>query len=330
MVEEKKKKEYYTETKTTKWAFRIGSVLFILLFCYVSIKMEFNSMKKEKQHQAFVEKLSTNFDESMLALQDSWNTMYYFYQTGDLFKILRCPNVKNTDEKSVEEDALLRLFREPYDKRIKEDDLIKVGCGDKINILIGEKDDPYSKAKNQEEISFNIGKEPLKLLEQYPFIRYAVKDIKMGEKATFIAIPKERTKIRTRRSKIYEIKSLIIPDTKVIKTPSAIKMTPAENKYFISEKAYCGAVLNIFYTIRDIDDNIIGKEKQRLKIKLGEHQFNTGIEKVLENSKSGEQYRIFLTKNFFETDKNTDFIRQNQVIKDKDIVIVDVIVVSVK
>ena len=215
-------------------------------------------------------------------------------------------------------------------RNYQEDDLIKVGCGDKINILIGEKDDPYSKAKNQEEISFNIGKEPLKLLEQYPFIRYAVKDIKMGEKATFIAIPKERTKIRTRRSKIYEIKSLIIPDTKVIKTPSAIKMTPAENKYFISEKAYCGAVLNIFYTIKDIDENIIGKERQRVKIKLGDHMFNTGIEKVLENAKSGEQYKIFLTKNFFEDEKNTDFIKNNKSIKEKDIVVVDVMVISVK
>lgn len=328
MADKKDNKEIqYIETPITKWGFRIGSLLSILICCYLSIRFEFNKMKQEKEHREFTQKIAVNMENSMTALQDSWETMYYFYQTGDLFKILRCPNVQSKDE-NVEEDVLIRLFREKYDKKINDEDMFYPSCGEQVNIIIGTKSDPYSKSQDLEQKTITIGQEPVEMIEKYTFLKYALKELKFGERATFMAIPKERTIIHTRKKRVYDLRIMMSPNIKKEKIPTYVKLSQVDNKYSIANKSHCGSVVSFFYTIKNIDESIIGKQNIAGKAKIGEYKFNKGIEKVIENTKTNESYRIFLTKNFFE--ENTDFIRENPKIKDKDIVIIDLMVIGVK
>ena len=317
----------YKEKKSTKWAFRFIGLFSIIAVCIATIHIEFALMKADKNHKAMAERMISNFDEAMASIQDSWNTMYYFYQTGDLFKILKCPNV-NRDSEGLKDSMLLRLFREPYDKNFTEEQIRMPQCGEDISIFIGEKSDPYEKAQNLETYNFKLGSEPTELISKYPLVKFALNKLRVGEKATFVAMPKEKKKFGLRDTKNYEITIKMQPNNNNIKTPIYIQINNIENKHSVAERSVCGSVVSFLYSIHDIDGNLIGKENQTDKTKIGSHRFNTGIETILKDVKVGDNFKIFMTKNYYKD--NDEFLQKNPTIKAKDIVIVDVLVASVK
>lgn len=317
----------YKEKKSTKWAFRFIGLFSIIIICVATIHLEFIAMKKDKNQKAMAERMIDNFDEAMLAMQDSWNTMYYFYQTGDLFKILKCPNV-NRDSEGLKDSMLLRLFREPYDKNFKEEQLLPTQCGEEIDVIIGEKNDPYNKATNNKMYTIKLGEEPVELISKYPLIKFALNKLRIGEKATFIAMPKEKKKFGLRNTKNYEITIKIKPNKNNIKLPTYVQINSIDNKHNVSERSVCGAIVSFMYSIRDVEGKLIGKEHQSSKVKIGKNTFNTAIEMILKDVKVGDHLRIFMTKNYYQN--NDEFVLNNPTIKTKDIVIVDVLIASIK
>ncbi len=333
MSDEKENKNQYQETVLSRWVFRICAIFFIILFCYFIIHLEFNNLKNSRETRESAEKITSNIDSSIEKIQDAWNTMYYFYQTGDLMKIMKCAMpIKN---KSInQENTLLMLYREDIKtkKTSKDDsnmffnDIKNVSCGGNITINVGLKNDIYDYPIENKTYTFKLGEEPLELLEKYIFIKEALSRLHFGEQATFIALPAEKKMFKFQKHKIYELSIPYMPSTEIVNTPLYMAVNKSDEKFSVDDRVVCGSVVQFLLSITDINGKKVFLQKKIGKVKVGSGLLNDSIEQIMTQMKVGERYKILLTKQMF---KKTPLLNDN-FFHDNEIVIVDLVIANVQ
>ena len=325
-------KTYTNESLLATWGFRICSLFVIILFCFLIIKFYFNDLKKNKTTQENAERMLTEISNSTENINNAWRTMYYFYQTGDLMNIIKCPT-RTHNLKTYQENTLLTLYREDIETNknanSNEDGFgmsKNIVCGGKVNLEIGLKDEIYKHPKDFRNYTFKLGEEPLELIEKYPFVKDALTKISEGERATFVALLAENKKFKLKKQTIYEIR---IPknnenQTTILPLYSVIRKNT--EKFIVNNHANCGAVVSFLYQIHDIDGTILDGSNSAIKVKLGSGQFNKDVEQVMIQMQIGDRYKILLTKHNF---KESEFIKK-QIFSNRDIIIVDVVILNVQ
>ncbi len=349
--EENENKNIEHETIAGKWTFRIIAVIVIMAFCCIVIHVEFNNMKKNDITRESALQIANQITRSIEALQDAWNTIYYFYQTGNLFKILKCSSMSSTKQ-TKQKNILLRLYDEKIcdnntncalknsntsekdiDSTNKNDDDY-VRCGSDITINIGLKDEVYKHPTNYKKYTFSLGSEPLEILENYPFVKHALATMKIGERTTFIAIPMEQKILKQRRQTMYEIavhtdsKNKTGADNKQNSNniPLYFPIREGNEKFVIDDRITCGSIVSFIYDIYDINGKKIGADNEINKIKVGSKKLSVGIEQLMLRMSVGDRYKIFVTKNMH---KNTDFF-PSTLFNDRDAIIFDISIVNVQ
>lgn len=333
MQQDDKSKDKNQETSLSKWSFRVGSVFFIILFCYFVIRLEFRNLRNNRDARDAAERMMSDIESSIEKIQDAWNTMYYFYQTGDLMNIMKCAMpIKN--KQVNQENTLLTMYREDLktQKTVKDDnekifnDTIGVRCGGNITINIGKKDDIYSHPINGKTYIFKLGEEPLELLENYPFVKEALTRLRFGEKATFIAIPAEKKTFKFQKHVIYEMSIPYLPSTEIMNIPLYMPINKSDKKFEVNDSVVCGSVVQFFINIKDINGKNILLSNKLEKVKVGSGLLNYNIEQIMTQMRVGERYKILLTKQMF---KKTDILNYD-LFKNNEILIVDLIIVNVQ
>ena len=324
----------YKETSLSKWIFRIIAVASIILLCFLTIKFEFHKLKNDKKSRDSAEKMLKDIKDSIESLQDAWNTIYYFYQTGDLIKIMKC-SLSSKTESIKQENTLLMMYREDIktQKTVKEnDDITKfndtknVRCKGNVTINIGLKNDIYSHPKNSKSYTFRLGEEPLELLEKYPFIKEALGRLRIGERATFIALPAKKATFKPQERTIYEMSIPNIPSTEATNIPLHMSVNKNDDKFEIDNRVVCGSVVSFLFKITDINGNNIYLPNKIERVKVGSGLLNDNIEQVMTKMRIGDRYKILLTKQMF---KPTEILNEN-FFKKNEIIIFDLIIVNVQ
>ena len=324
----------YIETKFQKWLFRICSLVLILItVCWV-IRWEFRQLANNKDARKSIETIVSELSRSIENLQDAWNTMYYFHQTGDLMKIIKCP-MSNKHNTNNNENTLLMLYREDLGTKqmVLGKDLVAdfgdvkhVRCGGNVTIEIGLKEDINQRPKNTERYTFKTGEEPIALLERYPFVKYAIGRLRYGERATFIALPAEKKLFIPKKQTIYEMSVPMLPSTEITDLPLHMHINKNDDKFAINDRVVCGSVVHILFKITDIEGKVIMQTLKMEKLKVGSGNFNDDMEQILTQMRTGDRYKIILTKQMF---RKTDILNKD-LFKENDIVIVDLTVVNVQ
>ncbi len=319
-----KGKSKYKETVKSKWCFRILSIVIIIMFICGTIFIEMDRLKQNPESRDAAIKITNDFYNSMASFQDSWNTIYYFYQTGDLFNILNCrQNInKNHTGSSNEHDSLIVLYRDRIDKKINKNLLKDVSCGQKIYVNLEEKVDiEQSSSNNKELYSFVVGEEPIELLTKFPLLQYAIYKLKIGEKATFIARQQLSRKTKIKKQTIYNMEIIGQDNNLSNKLPPYIIYNENIGKLDIKLQTICNSNLNIKYTITDADENQL-YASNIVKINIGSGLFNPAIEQILLKTHSHEEVKIFLTKKFYQPSK---YLPEN-LFNNRELVIINIII----
>lgn len=335
MQVEKEDKNKYQETFTSRLVFRVITFLCICGFCFLVIHLEFISLKKNENSREYAMQLAETWKASIGSLQDAWNTMYYFYQTGDLLKIMRCPSITKTSVKN-RKNTLLMLYRENIEtqKTIqRSEDMLDENynknwprCGGLITINIGLKEEVYNKPNDSKKYTFILGDEPKELVEKYPFVKYALSRLKEGEKATFVAMPETEKIYRLQKQTIYEISIPSFADNNITNLPLYIAVEKNEEKFAVDEHVFCGSIVKFLYKIQSINGKILYEPDDFSKIKIGDGKLQEQIEQVMSHMSVGDRYKIFLTKDMI---KDNEFLPKNKIGKE-DMVIFDVKIVNVQ
>ena len=340
----------YRETKLSKWIFRLCFFLATIAICCFAIHLEFKSMKKNENVRADAMKMIGYFSKTFEDLRGAWDTMYYFYKAGELFRIIRCPDV-SPKKGVVQHNTLLTFYRERIEGKDDDEDdengdfdreIYKAWCGEKITINIGLKSELYKHPDDYKSYMFKLGEEPIELIEKYPFVKDALNKIAVGERATFVAIPTENNVLRPKKHTMYEITMhLNTNDDKRRAMPLYSIAKEGENKNLIDEHVNCGSVVSFIYEIYSPIGKLIKTEREVKKIRVGSGELGEGIEQVLTKMSVGDRYKIFITKNDVkksnsstskrQSDKNdANGIITNDLFKDYDVVIFDIRVVNLQ
>ena len=336
-----------TEDPKTKWK-RRGKKLFDKLCKFTSlvfiigliIHIEFNSLKENEVSRDTALKITENLRSSSEAIQDAWKTMYYFYKTGDLFKILRCSKGRTSVFERDPGDSLAYVFKRPIDDNIRAEDakFNTIACGKPLSINIQMKKGIDKKMNNPEPYTYVPGNEPLELLKKYPLIQYAVPKLKVGEKAVFIAMPQKISGQKFKSKYIYEIELPIqkCKDT-YDKLPTWVPIQIKEKSINVSDTVICNSIVALNMTIyssvgqllyetlddtKQIDDL---KDINIFKFRMGAGEFNEYIEQILLGLSVGDKIKIYLTKNFMQT---TQFFN-NKTFDNQELLIIDLQIIGV-
>lgn len=346
-VIKKEDKEDTIEDTKTKWK-RRGKKLFdklrkftlLVIILGLIIHIEFNSLKKEETTRDTAIKITENLRSSAAAIQDAWKTMYYFYKTGDLFKILRCSKGKTSIFDREPGDGLAYIFKRPIDDNVKVEDakLNPIACDKPLSINIQLKKGIDKKMDNPEPYTYVPGNEPLELLKKYPLIQYAVPKLKVGEKAVFVAMPQKISGQKFKSKYIYEIELPIQKGKNVYnKLPTWVPVHLKEKSINVIDTIICNSIvalnMNIYngmgqtlYETFDSTKQIDNlKDIKPFKFRMGAGEFNEYIEQILLGLSAGDKIRIFLTKNFMQT---TQFFNQS-VFDNQELLIIDLQILGV-
>ena len=332
-MQDNQQENRYEETSLSKWIFRIIAVSLIMLLCFFTIKFEFHELKNDKKSRDSAEKMLKDIKDSTESLQDAWNTMYYFYQTGDLMKIMKC-SLSSKTKSMKQENTLLMMYHEDIktQKTVKDNDMIKfndtknIRCKGNVTINIGLKNDIYSHPKDSKSYTFKLGEEPLELLEKYPFIKEALGRLRIGERATFIALPVKKATFKPQERTIYEISIPDKPSTEATNVPLHIPVNKNDDKFEVDNRVVCGSVVSFLFKITDINGNDIYLPDKIEKVKVGSGSLSDSIEQVMTKMRVGDRYKILLTKQMF---KPTEILNEN-FFKKNEIIIFDLIIVNVQ
>ena len=334
MSEEESKNFEYKETIISKWVFRVIAIVGIMVFLYVIVRLEFRELAENDKARKDATTMIGDIARSFESLQDAWNTMYFFYQTGDLMKIMKCPMASNKSSVN-QKNTLLMLYREELESQKSaptEDittafrDVKNIRCGGKITIDIGLKDEIHLHPKETKRYVFNLGSEPVELLETYPFVKDALSRLRFGEKATFVSLPAEKKTFAPKKQTIYEMSIPKLANTEITNVPLYMPVGKNDEKFEVDNHVVCGSVAQILFTIQDINGNELMSSDKNIKVKVGSGELNDDLEQIMTQMRVGDRYKILLTKYMF---KPTEILNKN-IFESEDIVFVDLIVVDVK
>lgn len=346
-VAKKEDKETTIEDAKTKWK-RRGKKLFDKLCKFTSlviilgliIHIEFKSLKEEETTRDTALKITENLRSSSAAIQDAWKTMYYFYKTGDLFKILRCSHGRTSIFEKEPGDSLAYIFKRPIDENVRPEDakLNPIACDKPLSINIQMKKGIDKKMDNPEPYTYVPGKEPLELLKKYPLIQYAVPKLKVGEKAVFIAMPQKISGQKFKSKYIYEIELPIQKGKNTYdKLPTWVPIYIKEKSINVTDTVMCNSIvalnMNIYSGVGQLLYETLDSTKQvdnlkdikPFKFRMGAGEFNEYIEQILLGLSAGDKIKIFLTKNFMQT---TPFFNQ-RVFDNQELLIIDLQIMGV-
>ena len=346
-VAKQEEKETTIEDGKTKWK-RRGKKLFNKLCKFTSlvfilgliIHIEFKSLKEEETTRDTALKITENLRSSSEAIQDAWKTMYYFYKTGDLFKILRCSKGRTNIFDKEPGDSLAYIFKRPIDDNIRVEDakLNPIACDKPLSINIQMKKGIDKKMNNPEPYTYVPGNEPLELLKKYPLIQYAVPKLKVGEKAVFIAMPQKTSGQKFKSKYIYEIELPIQKGRNTYdKLPTWVPIYITEKSINVTNTVICNSIValnmsiynglgQLLYDTLDTTkqvDNV--KDIKPFKFRMGAGELNDYIEQILLGLSAGDKIKIFLTKNFMQT---TPFFNQSA-FDNQELLIIDLQIMGV-
>ena len=347
VAKKEEEKEVIIEDAKTKWK-RRGKKLFeklckftsLVLILGLIIHIEFKSLKEEETTRDTALKITENLRSSAAAIQDAWKTMYYFYKTGDLFKILRCSKGRTSIFDREPGDSLAHIFKRPIDENVRPEDakLNPIACDKPLSINIQMKKGIDKKMDNPEPYTYVPGNEPLELLKKYPLIQYAVPKLKVGEKAVFVAMPQKTSGQKFKSKYIYEIELPIQKGKNVYnKLPTWVPIHLKEKSINVIDTVICNSIvavnMNIYnglgqllYEIFDSSKQIDNlKDIKPFKFRMGAGEFNEYIEQILLGLSTGDKIKIFLTKNFMQT---TPFFNQSA-FDNQELLIIDLQILGV-
>ena len=346
-VAKKEEEKATIEDAKTKWK-RRGKKLFeklckftsLVLILGLIIHIEFKSLKEEETTRDAAIKITENLRSSAAAIQDAWKTMYYFYKTGDLFKILRCSKGRTSIFDREPGDSLAHIFKRPIDENVRPEDakLNPIACDKPLSINIQMKKGIDKKMDNPEPYTYVPGNEPLELLKKYPLIQYAVPKLKVGEKAVFVAMPQKTSGQKFKSKYIYEIELPIQKGKNVYnKLPTWVPIHLKEKSINVIDTVICNSIvavnMNIYnglgqllYETFDSSKQIDNlKDIKPFKFRMGAGEFNEYIEQILLGLSAGDKIKIFLTKNFMQT---TPFFNQSA-FDNQELLIIDLQILGV-
>ena len=347
VAKKEEEKEATIEDAKTKWK-RRGKKLFeklckftsLVLILGLIIHIEFKSLKEEETTRDAALKITENLRSSAAAIQDAWKTMYYFYKTGDLFKILRCSKGRTSIFDREPGDSLAHIFKRPIDENVRPEDakLNPIACDKPLSINIQMKKGIDKKMDNPEPYTYVPGNEPLELLKKYPLIQYAVPKLKVGEKAVFVAMPQKTSGQKFKSKYIYEIELPIQKGKNVYnKLPTWVPIHLKEKSINVIDTVICNSIvavnMNIYnglgqllYETFDSSKQIDNlKDIKPFKFRMGAGEFNDYIEQILLGLSAGDKIKIFLTKNFMQT---TPFFNQSA-FDNQELLIIDLQILGV-
>ena len=347
VAKKEEEKEVIIEDAKTKWK-RRGKKLFeklckftsLVLILGLIIHIEFKSLKEEETTRDTALKITENLRSSAAAIQDAWKTMYYFYKTGDLFKILRCSKGRTSIFDREPGDSLAHIFKRPIDENVRPEDakLNPIACDKPLSINIQMKKGIDKKMDNPEPYTYVPGNEPLELLKKYPLIQYAVPKLKVGEKAVFVAMPQKTSGQKFKSKYIYEIELPIQKGKNVYnKLPTWVPIHLKEKSINVIDTVICNSIvavnMNIYnglgqllYETFDSSKQIDNlKDIKPFKFRMGAGEFNEYIEQILLGLSAGDKIKIFLTKNFMQT---TPFFNQSA-FDNQELLIIDLQILGV-
>ncbi|MBR1429358.1 MAG: hypothetical protein IJ590_03840 [Rickettsiales bacterium] len=347
VAKQQEDKETAIEDAKTKWK-RRGKKLFnksckftsLVIILGLIIHIEFKSLKEEETTRDTALKITENLRSSSEAMQDAWKTMYYFYKTGDLFKILRCSRGRTSIFDKEPGDSLAYIFKRPIDNNIRAGNaqLNPIACDKPLSINVQMKKRIDKKMDNPEPYTYVPGKEPLELLKKYPLIQYAVPKLKVGEKAVFIAMPQTISGQKFKSKYIYEIELPIQKGKNTYdKLPAWVPIYIREKSINVIDTVICNSIVALNMSIYNglgqllyetFDgakqvDNL--KDIKPFKFRMGAGEFNEYIEQILLGLSAGDKIKIFLTKNFMQT---TPFFNQRS-FDNQELLIIDLQIMGV-
>ena len=318
------KKITYKYNETGKWLFRIFSLFALIILCICTIHFEFQAMKKDKTLRADAITMTTNIHNATTELQNSWDTMYYFYQSGELFNILNCRK-KNNDNTKNDNDNLIVLYRNIINENIFDGRYSDLQCGQQISINVGLKDNVDEINADKQPYTFTIGEEPIHLLEKYPLIKYALYQLKLGESATFVASKKISNKSFRKQQTIYEVE-LVGQEGQYNNSTIPYIINSKTNKFInIKNQITCNSVIMLVYDIYDVNMNKIYTSQKPINIKIGKGNFNKKIENILVKASANDKVMVFLTKQNYTF---SNYIPQSLFDKN-DIIVIEIKVIGV-
>ena len=347
VAKKEEEKEVIIEDAKTKWK-RRGKKLFeklckftsLVLILGLIIHIEFKSLKEEETTRDAAIKITENLRSSAAAIQDAWKTMYYFYKTGDLFKILRCSKGRTSIFDREPGDSLAHIFKRPIDENVRPEDakLNPIACDKPLSINIQMKKGIDKKMDNPEPYTYVPGNEPLELLKKYPLIQYAVPKLKVGEKAVFVAMPQKTSGQKFKSKYIYEIELPIQKGKNVYnKLPTWVPIHLKEKSINVIDTVICNSIValnmsiynglgQLLYETFDSSKQIDNlKDIKPFKFRMGAGEFNEYIEQILLGLSAGDKIKIFLTKNFMQT---TPFFNQSA-FDNQELLIIDLQILGV-
>lgn len=327
---ERKKQENDIKTRQNdggekgKCLFRFVSFFALMMICIGVIHLEFKEMKKDKNLRADAITMTSNIQNAMSELQNSWDTMYYFYQSGELFNILNCKKRNNGEDKN-DNDNLIVLYRNVVNKSIFDGQYSDMQCGRQISINVGLKDNVDEINVDKKPYNFVLGEEPIKLLETYPLIKYALYQLKLGESATFVASKKVSNKSLRKKQTIYEVE-LVNQDNQYSNSKIPYIINNKTNKFLnIKNQITCNSVVMLTYDIYDINMNKIYNSTRPINVKIGNGNFNKKIENILIKASANDNVMVFLTKQNYNF---SNYIPQS-LFENNDIIILDIKIIGV-
>ena len=295
-----------------------------MMICIGVIHLEFKEMKKDKNLRADAITMTSNIQNAMSELQNSWDTMYYFYQSGELFNILNCKKRNNGEDKN-DNDNLIVLYRNVVNKSIFDGQYSDMQCGRQISINVGLKDNVDEINVDKKPYNFVLGEEPIKLLETYPLIKYALYQLKLGESATFVASKKVSNKSLRKKQTIYEVE-LVNQDNQYSNSKIPYIINNKTNKFLnIKNQITCNSVVMLTYDIYDINMNKIYNSTRPINVKIGNGNFNKKIENILIKASANDNVMVFLTKQNYNF---SNYIPQS-LFENNDIIILDIKIIGV-
>ena len=341
----------YTETRLSKWLFRLFFLFATIFACCLAIHLEFKSMKKNENVRADAMKMTGHLSKTFEDLRGAWDVMFYFYKAGELFRIIRCPDV-SPKKGAVQHNTLLSFYREQIEGKDDNEDeedsnfnreLYKAWCGERITINIGFKSELYKHPDDYKSYMFKLGEEPIELIEKYPFVKDALNKMAIGERTTFVAIPTENNILRPKKHTMYEI-TMHLNSNEIARRamPLYSVIKEGENKNLIDEHVNCGSVVSFIYEIYSPMGKLIKTEQEVKKVRVGSGELGEGLEQILTKMSVGDRYKVFITKNDVKKSDNFAGKRQDQqnndtggiitsdLFKDNDVVVFDIRVVNLQ
>ena len=323
-TEDNTERRKHNNDDTGKWPFRIFSLFALIMLCVVTIHLEFQAMKKDKTLRADAITMTSNIHNAMTELQNSWDTMYYFYQSGELFNILNCKQKNNGEDKN-NNDNLIVLYRNVVNQSIFDGKYSDLQCGERIGINVGIKDSVDEVNVDKQPYTFIIGEEPIKLLEKYPLIKYALYQLKLGESATFVASKQMSNKSIRKQQTIYEVE-LVGQENQYSNSKIPYIINSKTNKFInIKNQITCNSIVTLGYDVYDINMNKIYTSQKPIDVKIGKGKFNKKIENILIKASANDNVMVFLTKQNYNV---SNYIPQN-LFDNNDIIVLEMKIIGV-